>query len=556
MDIRHIKNNGDKMKKILGLWSGHDASFCILKNGLVEIHTEAERHLREKEPQYDSIKLFYDHFGDTSNLIGLATCHRDHGIKAHKESWEKISLLGLPLYVVGHHQAHAANAFFSSKFENSAILTVDGGGIENEQNFTTGVTIWSGKGNKIEALKYIPLTEVNIGGVWSRTTRHIFGYESGWPQGNQCGTTMALAALAKNPEKYTDDFRSFMTSKLLDATSRAPGHVVGMSVKDPKNPRHPFLDRWKQIADSDPQEKYNMAGALQLVTEEILKKIITETLELNANIEYLCISGGVALNSVAMGKIYDWFPSLKGVYIPPVPYDGGLTIGAAQYAWHHILDNPRITWADNASPYLGQRYSKTQVEEALSLYVSKQQINVTGADDDNVLDMLEAGKIISVFNDKAESGRRALGNRSILADPRDPKMKDRVNDRVKHRQWFRPFAPSVILDEVTRLFVTSHESPYMGFVLKFKDEIKDKLPAIVHFDGTARLQTVTENDNPWYYKFIKRWGERSGFSIILNTSFNDREPICETPHDAVKCFLGTEIDALYFPEFGFLVTKK
>lgn len=542
-------------KRIIGLWSGHDASFCVLEDGIPVMHTELERHLREKEPAGDSIDMFYKHFGDDTDIVGLATCHRDSGIKAHKASWEKISKLA-PLHVCGHHQAHAANAFYSSNFEKATIITIDGGGIEDETNFTTGVTMWKGEGTQLSSTRYIPLSTVNIGGVWGRTTRHIFGYESGWPQGNQCGTTMALAAMAKHPEKYVADFRRFMTSHLASATARAPGHVVGMSVKDPKNPVHPFLEPWRQLALADEQNKYDMAGALQQVTEELIREIIQEAISLNPGVQNLCISGGVALNSVAMGKIREWFPQLENVYIPPVPYDAGLTIGAAQFVWHHVLGNTRLVWHDHITPYLGKLYSRRDVTDAITPFVMNQKVSVGTADDNLVMTHLSMGDIVSIFNGKAESGRRALGNRSILADPRDPIMKDKVNEKVKHRQSFRPFAPSVIREAVSDLFTTDQESPYMGFVLKFKDEIKEKLPAIVHFDGSARLQTVTEKDNRWYYNFIKQWGEKSGFPIILNTSLNDREPICETPTDAIKCFLGTDIDFLYFPEFGILLSKK
>lgn len=543
-----------KSFKIIGLWSGHDASFCVLKNGIPEMHTELERHARVKEPAGDSIEMFYKHYGDETDIIGLATCHRDVGIKAYQASWEKISRNGVPLYVVGHHQAHAANAFYSSNLMDATIITIDGGGIEDETGFTASVSIWKGEGNKIEKLHYFPIHQINIGGVWSRCTRYIFRYESGWPQGHQAGTVMALAAMG-DPHKYLADFRSFLTTTLNETIAAPAGHIKGMSAKDPLSPQHPYLKRWEDVANANEQEKYNMAASLQLATEEMIQGIIAKSLALNPS-KNLCVSGGVALNSVAMGKIKTWFPELENIYIPPVPYDGGLTIGAAQYAWHHILGNVRILWQDNAKAYLGQDYSNADIIQAITPYVVDQTVNVENVTDDDVINHLAAGKIISVFNGRAESGRRALGNRSILADPRRKDMKDKVNDKVKHRQWFRPFAPSVLREAVKDIFTTDQDSPYMGFVLRFKDEMKDRLPAIVHFDGTARLQTVTEKDNPWYYGFIKKWGAKSGFPIILNTSFNDREPICETPQHAIKCFLGTEIDYLYFPQYGILVSKK
>jgi carbamoyltransferase len=364
---------------------------------------------------------------------------------------------------------------------------------------------------------------------------------------------MALAALGKST-RYLDDFRRFLREDLEKACSRAPGHVKHTSVRDPSFPRHPFLGRWRDEARADPQAKYDMALALQLATEEQIRDIIVEGLRLNPS-KNLCIAGGVALNSVAMGKIRDWFPDLN-VFIPPVPYDGGLTIGAAQYVWHHVLDNPRVDWKDNPSPYLGKRYTREEVLTAISEHPEQEKLFFEPVDDDDVLSLLESGQIVSVFNGSAESGRRALGNRSILADPRHPDMKDKINEKVKHRQWFRPFAPSLAIEGMADLFENPQESPYMGFVCRFKPEVRDKLPAVVHFDGTARLQTVTASDNPWYHSFLSRWGERSGYPILLNTSFNDREPICETPHHAVRCFVETDIDAMYFPEHGMLVRKR
>ena len=176
--------------------------------------------------------------------------------------------------------------------------------------------------------------------------------------------------------------------------------------------------------------------------------------------------------------------------------------------------------------------------------------------DDYVIDLLSKDdNVISVFGGGSESGRRALGNRSILADPRSPDMKDIINEKVKHRQWFRPFAPSIIAEDVKDWFERDVESPYMTTVIKFKDKVRDKVPAVVHFDGSARLQTVTENDNKWYYNFIKKFKDKVGVPILLNTSFNDREPIVETPAHAIDCFLRTNIDYLYFREFGILVKK-
>ena len=253
------------------------------------------------------------------------------------------------------------------------------------------------------------------------------------------------------------------------------------------------------------------------------------------------------------GKLFDWYgDKFKDIYVCPVSYDAGLAIGSSQYFWHHVLGNPRIKWEDNASPYLGELYGSPSVLAALE----KTNAVYKKTTDEEVLELLAEQNIISVFSKGSESGRRALGNRSILADPRSDKMKDLINEKVKHRQWFRPFAPSIMREKVSEWFTKDVCSPYMSFVIHFKDEVKDKVPAVVHYDGTARLQTVTEKDNYWYYNFLKKWDEKTGVPILLNTSFNDREPIVENPEHAVNCFLGTDIDYLYFVDENILVSKK
>lgn len=543
-------------KKILSFWSGHDASFCVLEDGIPTLHTEAERHTRIKEGAYDSIKLFNEHDGmlnvhdsNTKDVIALATCYSENGIKNHSESWDGIKDLA-PLHIVGHHQAHAAHAFYSSNFDKAVVITIDGGGIENSDGYCVGASIWVGTDTKLELKRYIPLEQMNIGGVWARVTRHVFKYESGAPFGNQAGTVMALAAFAKNSERFIDRFRDMFSVHLSEATMRAPGHVNGMSAKDPRNPIHPYLNDLAELAAQDEQTKYDIAGALQIVTEEKIIFLIRKALE-GTYCGNVCFSGGVALNSVAMGKMINIFP-MERFYIPPVPYDAGLTIGAAQFVWHNEFGNPRIKWGENASPYLGHKYNLDMYD----MLRSSEVFDVKRTNDDEVVDLLISGKIVSVFNGSAESGRRALGNRSILADPRSTEMKDKVNEKVKHRQSFRPFAPSVLLEHVSEWFENNQESPFMGFVLKFKPEKGKLVPAVMHNDGTARLQTVTEKSNPWYYGLIKKFYDKTGVPMLLNTSFNDMEPIVENQTHAINCFAKTEIDYLYFVEPNCLVSKK
>ena len=255
-----------------------------------------------------------------------------------------------------------------------------------------------------------------------------------------------------------------------------------------------------------------------------------------------------------VGKIKSWFPQIENIYVPPVPTDAGLAIGSAQYVWHQIFKKDRINWKDNFTPYLGKKYKNSEIMDSLKEYDSL--VKLREVDDNDVIELLNNQKIISIFGEGSESGRRALGNRSILADPRSKNMKKTINDKVKHRQWFRPFAPSIIQNEVKNWFTLNEESPYMSMVLKWKRNKGKIVPAVNHFDNSARLQTVTKNDNPWYFNFLQKWKNKTQVPILLNTSFNDSEPIVETPKHAVNCFLKTNIDYIYFHQNNTLVSKQ
>jgi len=489
--------------KILGFQSGHDVSYCILDNGIPTVHEELERFIREKEPLGDGLEMAiqrlpnstlndiqYFAFGNPGGRSGKykEICGKQSADNKMKEVLRQNKG---EYYVIGHHQSHAANAFFSSNFDEALIITIDGSGTEKSNHedvttekggFSTSFTFWEGKDNKISPILRIPMQQLTLGSPWRIYTREIFGLSAGHPHGLAAGTIMAMASVG-DPNKYYQDFYSAF---------KAGGG--GPSIHTMNN-----CKKYKEIAKISEQEKFDIAAGIQkateMVTYETIKPIIDQYKPKN-----ICFSGGVILNSVMMGKMYDWF-KIKNMYVCPVPYDGGLAIGSAQYVWHHILENPRINWVDDCPPYMGVTYSR---EEVINSLTSK-NIPYTETTDEEILDLLDQQNIISIFHGGAESGRRALGNRSIIADPRNPKMKDLINEKVKHRQWFRPFAPSILKEDVGDWFTMDIESPYMSFVLPFKEEVKDKVPAVVHLDGTGRLQTVTKNNNKWYYNFIKNW---------------------------------------------------
>ncbi len=547
--------------KILGFQSGHDVSYCILENGIPIIHEELERFIREKEPKGDGLKMAFerlpsDYFDDVKFFAYGNLNTRHHGEPVNYSLYDNMMENVIQdnngeLYAIGHHQSHAANAFFSSNYDEALIITIDGSGTDKVDwedhkkdvlelgqgnYFSTSFTFWEGKGLDIKPIERIPMQRLTIGSPWRVYTREIFGLSSGHPHGLAAGTVMAMASTGDS-EKYWKDF--------YDGFMKGGG---GASAKVMEN-----CKKYKVIADRSEQDAFDVAAGIQKATEVVGREIMTPYIE-KYNPKYICMSGGVVLNSVMVGKMYDWFPNVEQIYICPVPYDGGLAIGSAQYVYHQILRNPRVEWNDNCTPYLGCGYDEEDINKVLDK--SRDDLEIETATDEEVVKLLTEQNIISVFGGGSESGRRALGNRSILADPRSPDMKDLINEKVKHRQWFRPFAPSILRECVKDWFYRDVDSPYMTTVLDWKEEVKNRVPAVVHLNGTARLQTITENDNEWYYNFIKKFYDSTGVPIILNTSFNDREPIVETPEHALNCFMRTNIDYLYFREFEILVSKK
>ena len=530
----------DKEKNIIiGFHSGHDCSYCILENGVPVVHEELERVTRLKEGNGDGLNFFFERNPELKDKVShFSHCHHAPGVRGlgdvnlFDEMIKMTKEKGGDYHEIGHHKSHAAHAHYSSRFDNSLIISLDAGGwdFNGTHSQLSSVCVFRGEKNKVNDVQLYPIEKLNIGGIWHDSLGPLFGLSSGPPKGNQAGTIMAMAAIGEEEAFINEFYSSFINPGLFNQLIP----TITTYIKE------------KEI------NKYSVAKGLQKATEKIIKELIG--LFIKEDDKYICFTGGVALNSVTMGKVLDWYPQLEDIFIPIVPYDGGLSIGSAQYVYHHIMDNPKLKNKEYFKPYLGINYSEDRVKEDLEKFKDKVTIEIKN--DEEVVKLLAKNNIISVFNGKSESGRRALGNRSILADPRSDKMKDLINEKVKHRQWFRPFAPSIIREETSEWFERFVDSPYMGVVVPFKKDKRDKVPAVVHLDGTGRLQTVSKDINEWYYNFLKVWQKESGVPILLNTSFNDREPIVETPEDAIKCFLGTDIDYLYFPQYNLLIEKK
>ena len=302
------------------------------------------------------------------------------------------------------------------------------------------------------------------------------------------------------------------------------------------------------------QRHRDMASTLQARLEEVylgmLKKLAAKT-----NVKTICLAGGVAFNCVANGKIFDETPFEK-VYVHPAAGDAGLAVGAAYFVWHQMLGQPRSFVMEHA--YWGPGYSGAEINAAVRASgVSQGGHSITELPDEELFRRTAAiiaeGKILGWYQGRAEWGPRALGNRSIVADPRRAEMKEILNRRIKHREIFRPFAPSILAEKTGNWFEKSHPSPFMNLAYSVLPAKRDKIPAPTHVDGTGRLQTVTREANPRYYALIQEFERQTGVPVVLNTSFNDNEPIVCRPEEALDCYLRTQMDALVLGNF--LITR-
>jgi carbamoyltransferase len=457
------------------------------------------------------------------------------------------------LYFCGHHASHAANAFYSSPFSAALSITLDGGGLDFDRNTVdTNVLDESRVNAETVARKQIygavydcgqngcvPLHQVeafSIGTLWHRVVTGVLGLHEG-----EEGAAMAMAAFGDKDRFYSSLIEpcvAFRQDYALSASER--GQVAS------------WMERMKGNVRVQ-QDAYDIAAALQVVTEERVRSFLGR--HLSEGVRNLCLAGGTFLNCQITGKIHEWFPQLEGVYLPPAPYDGGLSIGVAQLIEHEVLSpGSHCPATDPAAFAMGQSYNREQVLEA----AERAGVVLKEAEDSFFLKLISAGKIGALFKGPAESGRRALGNRSIIAHPGIKGLKTKLNDVIKHRQAFRPFAPMVLAEYVSEWFECpkGFESPYMSFAVTVKPAVRQRIQNVVHEDGSARLQTVHRSISPHLHHLLTSWHEITGLPVLLNTSFNDREPIIETPSNAFETFGRTELDCLYFADHRLIAFHK
>jgi carbamoyltransferase len=444
------------------------------------------------------------------------------------------------IHQVEHHRSHLASAFFASPFEEAALLSIDGSG-----DFTTTMT-GIGKGNQIEVLESVDFPH-SVGLFYTALTQLL-----GFPHYGDEYKVMGLAPYGEpkyveklkevlrfeNNGLFSLDLKYFRSAK-SGIVSYGDDHipVVAPLYTDL------MLEKFGAVRKKEePLSQYHkdLAASVQRVTEELIFHILNH-LQKRTGLTSVCIAGGVAQNSVANGKL-SRNTGFKNVYIPSAGHDAGISMGSALYVYNHVLKQERA--APIWSAYTGSRFSNEEIEQ----YLQSRNITYKRLTDEElyekVSDQLINAGVVGWFNGRAEFGPRALGARSILADPRRTDAKDLLNAKIKRRESFRPFAPSILKEFVGEYFEVNDDVPFMEKVFPIKKEKHTVIPAVTHADGTGRLQTVDKVVTPRYYALIEAFRKKTGVPILLNTSFNENEPIVNSPHDALECYLRTNMDML------------
>ena len=452
---------------------------------------------------------------------------------------------------IEHHRAHLASAYYVSPYDRAAVLSADGLG-----DFAS--SMWAiGEGPQMNALGEVRFPH-SLGIFYTALTQYI-GF---WKFGDEY-KVMGLAAYGQ-PE-FLDEFRRIvrvdkpLSFRLGLEYFSHQDRGAEMTWRDSGQPPvlgrlfSPYLEKRlgpaRQSEEPIDQRHENIAASMQAALEEVLGahwRALAERTKLNS----LCLAGGVAFNCVANGRIFDQSP-FENVYVQPAAGDASLSVGAAFAVAHEVLGIPRSFVMDHAA--WGPGFSPQQIRRSLEGFASSENIGVCELSEELLVQTaarhIADGKIVGWYQGRTEWGPRALGQRSILADPRRAEMKDVLNCRIKHRETFRPFAPSILEESVGEFFEKSHPSPFMTFAYAVRPEKRSVIPAPMHIDGTARLQTVSRQSNPLYWKLIRAFGDLTGVPVVVNTSFNDNEPIVCRPEEALDCFRRTQMDILILGNF-------
>ena len=453
-----------------------------------------------------------------------------------------------------HHQSHAASAFYPSPFDSAAVLCLDGVG----EWATT--TLWRGEGNTLDPLWEIDFPH-SLGLLYS-----AFTYFTGFKVNSGEYKLMGLAPYGE--PKYVDVILENLLDLKDDGTFRMDmsyfNYATGLTMTNDKFAALFGGPARASEAQLTPREM-DIAASIQVVTEEVVLRL-ARTLHRETGAAKLCLAGGVALNCVANGRLLREGP-YTDIWVQPAAGDAGGALGAAYIVWHEYLGQQRTPDAGDSmqGAYLGPRFEQNDIEQRLATVGGEFRAVPDDELTAEVAELLEQGKVIGWFQGRMEFGPRALGGRSIIGDPRNQTMQSTMNLKIKYRESFRPFAPSVLYEATADYFALNAKSPYMLMVADVQPSLQiemtaeqdalfgiDKLnvprseiPAVTHVDYSARIQTVHDDTNPRYHALLKAFYERTGCPVVVNTSFNVRgEPIVCTPEDAYRCFMRTEMDYL------------
>jgi carbamoyltransferase len=538
---------------ILGLNVSHNSSAALIKDGKIVAAIEEERLNRMKRTttfaKY-SVKWVLNQGNITLDDVDhVAVAYDFELLKNNKNPWEhntiahddtteegfkrilddnyrqyykikrELETYGFKKWInVHHHMAHAAGTYFLSGFNEANIIVLDGRGED------TSTSLMYGKDGTIEIIKQFPIKD-SLGHIYTYVT-HLCGLYSNI---GQEGKTMGLAPYGK-----PDPAMETIFNKIITFNNGA------YSVNRDQLRK---LKKYEQPEGKINETSRNLAFYVQKTYEEALLFLAGTMYNLTKN-PYFALSGGVALNCEANRLLLEQ-DFVKNIYVQPSAYDGGSAIGAALYVYSTLK---KLLPAKAEDAYLGPSFSNEDIEKALRLYSLKYE-KVTEPES-AAAELLAKGDIIGWFQGKMEFGPRALGNRSIFADPRKEDMKDKVNNRVKYREDWRPFAPAVLLEKMDEYFGMTYESPHMTVSLLTNEDKRKDIQAAIHIDGTARLQTVSRQSNLKFHTLLNKFYEITGVPVLLNTSFNIKgEPIVCTPRDAIRTFYSSGLNALIMGDF-------
>jgi carbamoyltransferase len=545
---------------ILGLNAFHgDASAVFLRKGQITAGVEEERFNRVKHwAGYPELAARACVNGDSVDHVAISRDPNAHlwrkmarvavrpaywpraiGRLKNAASVARVSQNGAKVHHVEHHRAHLASAFFCSPFEEAAVISIDGFG-----DFSS--VMWGvGRGNKIDVLGSVQFPH-SLGLYYTAFTQFL-----GFPKYGDEYKLMGLSAYGE--PRFARELRDVVRVEhdqvrlnLRYFTHDSEGFDMAWEGGEPllsKVYSQRLVDTFgpPRVHQSEIQQRHcDLAASVQTVLEENYFALLNGV-QRQTGQKKLCLAGGVALNCVANGKIFE-HTDFQEFWVQPAAHDAGTSIGAALYVWHQVLEKPR-NWVMRHVYYCPE-YSAEHIQRAIDADGAVAQRLEEDELIDRTAQQIAAGKIVGWFQGRMEFGPRALGNRSILADPRRAEMKDTLNQRIKYRESFRPFCPSILAERAGEYFETDYPSPFMVVAYKIRAKKQEVIPAVTHGDGTGRLQTVERDVNPLYWKLIERFDQLTGVPVLLNTSFNENEPIVNTPQEALGCFLRTNMDVL------------